>query len=131
MKLFRIVFCAAIFALTVGAIGQASAGDLVADVPFAFSAAGQNLPAGHYIIKPERSNMIRILGNHNQSVFVPTYAALRTQIEGSKLVFHRYGDSYFLSQLWITGSTSGKELYPSKAEHELKTRQAEMELAVV
>jgi hypothetical protein len=131
MKLFRIAFCAAIFALTVGAIGQASAGDLVVDVPFAFSAAGQTLPAGHYIIKPERSNMIRILGNHNQSVFVPTFAALRTQVEGSKLVFHRYGDSYFLSQLWITGSTSGKELYPSKGEHELKTRQAEMELAVV
>jgi len=130
MKLFRIAFCAAMFALTVGAIGQTSAGDLVVDVPFAFSAAGQKFPAGHYIVK-QRTDMIRILGNNHQSLFVPTHAALRTQVEGSKLVFHRYGDSYFLSSLWITGNTSGKELYPSKAEREIKARQTEMEMAVV
>jgi hypothetical protein len=130
MKLFRIAFCAATFALTVAAFGQTGPGDLVVDVPFAFSAAGQKLPAGHYIVK-QHTGIIRIVGNNNQSVMVPIHAALRTQVEGSKLVFHRYGDSYFLSSLWIAGSTSGKELYPSKAEHELKTRQAEMEMAVV
>ena len=129
MKLFRIAFCAAMFALSVGAIGQTSPGDMVVDVPFAFSAAGQNLPAGHYIIQ-QHTGMVRILGNH-QSLFVPTHAAFRTQVEGSKLVFHRYGDSYFLSDLWITGSRDGKELYPSKAEHEVKAKQAEMEMAVV
>ena len=130
MKLFRIAFCAAMFALTVGAFGQTGPGDLVVDVPFAFSAAGQKLPAGHYIVK-QHTGIIRIVGNNNQSVMVPIHAALRTQVEGSKLVFHRYGDSYFLSSLWIAGSKSGKELYPSKAEHELKTRQAETEMAVV
>ena len=130
MNLFRIAFCAAIFALTVAAFGQASSGDLVVDVPFAFSAAGQKLPAGHYIVK-QRTDMIRILGNNNQSLFVPTHSALRTQVDGSKLVFHRYGDSYFLSELWVAGNQSGKELYPSKAEREAKTRQAEMEMAVV
>ena len=46
MKLFRIAFCVAMFALTVGAFGQISPGDLVVDVPFAFSAAGEILPAG-------------------------------------------------------------------------------------
>lgn len=130
MKLFRVAFCAAMLALTVGAIGQASSGDLVVDVPFAFSAAGQKFPAGHYIVK-QRTDMIRILGDNNQSLFVPTHAALRTQADGSKLVFHRYGDSYFLSTLWVAGNKSGKELYPSKAEREVKAKQAEMEMAVV
>ena len=130
MKLFRIAFCAVMFALTVGAIGQTSLGDLVVDVPFAFSAAGQKFPAGHYIVK-QRTDMIRILGNHNQSLFVPTHAALRTQAEGSKLVFDRYGEDYFLSAIWVTGSKSGKQLFPSRAERELKAKRAEMEMAVV
>lgn len=130
MKLFRIAFCAAMFALTVGAIGQTSPGDLVVDVPFAFSAAGQKLPAGHYIVK-QHTGMIRILGDNNQSLFVPTHPTLRTRAEGSKLIFHRYGDSYFLSELWVGGNKSGKELYPSKAEREAKTLQAETEMAVV
>ena len=129
MKLFRIAFCVAMFTLTVGAFGQTSPGDLVVDVPFAFSAAGQKLPAGHYIVK-KHTGMIRIFGN-NQSLFVPTHPALRTRPESSKLIFHRYGDSYFLSELWVAGNTSGTELYPSKAERKLKARQAETEIAVV
>ena len=129
MNVFRIAFCAAIFAFTVGAIGQTGPGDLIVDVPFGFYVAGEKLPAGHYIVQ-QHTNPVRISGNH-KSLFVPTHAAVRTQAEGSKLVFHRYGDSYFLSALWITGNKSGKELYPSKAEREVKAKQVEMELAVV
>lgn len=130
MKLFRIAFFAAMMALTAGAIGQTSPGDLVVDVPFAFSVAGQKFPAGHYIVK-QRTDMIRIFNDHNQSLFVPTHGAFRGKVDGSKLVFHRYGDSYFLSSLWVDGNKSGKELYPSKAEHEVKAKQTEMEMAVV
>lgn len=43
----------------------------------------------------------------------------------------RYGDDYFLSAIWITGAGSGKELFPSGAEGELKGKRAAMELAVV
>jgi hypothetical protein len=130
MKLFRIAFFAAMFALTTGAIGQTSPGDLVVDVPFTFSAAGQKLPAGHYIVK-QLTDVIRIFNTHNQGLFVPTHTAIRAQADGSKLVFHQYGGTYFLSTVWVAGNKSGKELYPSKAERELKAHQAELQLAVV
>ena len=130
MKVLWIVFSAAVFALTLGAVAQTSPGDLIVDVPFAFSANGVKLPAGHYIVSPQ-SDIIRIFNHHHQGLYVATHPTMRSQIDGSKLVFHRYGDQYFLSSVWTTGSKSGKELFPSGAERELKAKRAEMEMAVV
>lgn len=130
MKLFRIVVFAALFAASAGAFGQTSPGDLVVDVPFAFSVAGQNLPAGHYIVSG-KNDMIRIFNRETQGFYIPTHSAFRGKADVSKLVFHRYGSAFFLSAVWTRGNAFGKELFPSRAERELKARQAEMELAVV
>lgn len=130
MRLVRIVFCAAMLAAIGLATGQTSPGDVVVDVPFAFAVAGQQLPAGHYIVTV-KDDFIRVFNTNKQGVFVPTHAAVRTASAESKLVFHHYGDTYFLSSVWVKGHTTGKELYRSRAERELAARQAEMELAVV
>lgn len=129
MKFSRLFLFAALFAATAG-FGQTSPGDIVVNVPFDFSVAGETFPSGNYVIA-SGNDMIRIFNAHTRGLFVPTHAASRTRAEGSKLVFHRYGNSYFLAAVWITGNTTGKELFASSAERELKTRQAEMELAVV
>lgn len=130
MKLFRIGFLATLLALTAGVIGQTSSGDVVVDVPFAFSVAGKNFPAGHYILV-QKTDMIEIFNRQTQALFVPTHATLRPKADGTKLVFHHYSDTYFLSEVWVTGNTSGKQVFPSQAERELKARQNEMQLAVV
>ena len=130
MKLLRIAWWAAMFAVTTGAVGQTRPGDLVVDVPFAFYVAGEKLPPGHYAIA-QLTDTIRIFNYHNQGLTVPTHPALRARTDSSKLVFHRYGDNYFLSAVWITGNTTGKELFPSRAEREFKARRTEMEMAVV
>ena len=36
----------------------------------------------------------------------------------SKLVFHRYGNRYFLTQVWSAGSSLGRELPKSAKEKE-------------
>ena len=130
MRPFRIVFCAAVLAAMGVATGQTKPGDVVVDVPFAFSVASQQLPAGHYIVT-EKDDFIRIFNGNKQGTFVPTHAAVRTTSNESKLVFHHYGDTYFLSCVWVKGNNPGKELYRSRAERELAAHQAEMELAVV
>jgi hypothetical protein len=48
-----------------------------------------------------------------------------------KLVFHRYGNAYFLSEVWPTGSTLGKQLRKSKAELEIAKAGAPTEGAAV
>jgi hypothetical protein len=130
MRFVRIVFCAAVLAAMGLATGQTGPGDVVVDVPFAFSVSGQQLPAGHYIVNA-KDEFIRIFNANKQSFFVPTHSALRSASDRSKLVFHRYGETYFLSSVWVKGNTAGKELYRSKAEREVAAHQSEMELAVV
>jgi hypothetical protein len=34
-------------------------------------------------------------------------------------VFNRYGDQYFLSQVWIAGSDTGRDLFQSRNERSL------------
>lgn len=131
MKLFRIVLCSVLFVAMGAAVGQTKAGDVVVDVPFAFSVAGQNLPVGHYIVAAAGPDLIRIFSAHTRGLFLPTHSGMRSKSDGSKLVFHRYGDTYFLSSVWITGNTFGKELFRSSAEREFEAHRAEIEIAVV
>jgi hypothetical protein len=130
MKLFRIALCGALLAAASVAMGQTRIGDVIADVPFAFSVAGQSLPAGHYIIAAVGDN-IRIFNSQTSGLYVPTHGALRTASDGTKLVFHRYADTYFLSAVWVAGNTTGRETFRSRAERELAARNAEMQLAIV
>jgi hypothetical protein len=37
----------------------------------------------------------------------------------TKLVFHRYGDRYFLYQIWVAGEDRGRELPTTRVEKEL------------
>lgn len=130
MNRFRLGFFAAVLALATAVTGQATKGDVVVDVPFAFTIAGQQLPAGHYIVAPG-TDVIRIFNDHNMSLYVPTHASVRSGSNDSKLVFHRYGEKYFLSAVWITGNNYGRELFRSPAEKQAAAEQSEMELAVV
>ena len=131
MKLFQIALFTMLLAAASVAVGQTSPGDLVVDVPFAFQVAKQTLPAGHYTVKRVDDGQIRLVNSEAQGLYVSTHAALRSTNYGSKLVFHRYGDTYFLSAVFVTGKTTGRELSRSRAERELADRKAEMELAEV
>ena len=47
----------------------------------------------------------------------PTRAS---EVQGeSRLVFNRYGDQYFLSQVWMAGSDTGRDLFQSRNERNL------------
>jgi hypothetical protein len=101
------------------------------DVPFAFVAAGHPMPAGHYIVS-HLNDMLRIHDRQSQGVFIPTHSAQRgNPDEASKLVFHRYGDTYFLSEVWVGGNALGRALFTTKAERRLEERGAEREIAEV
>jgi hypothetical protein len=135
MKSFQIVLrtllCAALLGVACAAPAQTQPGDLTVDVPFDFIVTGKTMPAGHYIVAATGDNYIRIFQPKMPGAFVPTHHASRTKSDGSKLVFHRYGDKCFLSAVWVTGNDIGRELGPSRLEREAAARAAEMELAVV
>jgi hypothetical protein len=87
MTLFRVSLGAVVLAAATGT-AQTKAGDIVVDVPFAFVVPGQNFPAAHSVVTPENEVGLRISNSNGQSRSVPTPHSLRSQSDGSKLVFH-------------------------------------------
>jgi len=95
---------------------------VLVNIPFAFTAGEKVLPAGEYRVeKSARGSLMLLIQRTDRSAaaFVPSIAAQAnaTQTQ-SKLVFHRYGNRYFLSQVWIAGYLQGRELPKSAQEKE-------------
>jgi len=92
-----------------------------ADVPFSFAVGDKALPAATYMVSELSSHaiVIRALGT-NDSAIMQYHNAERLTNQSPKLVFHKYGDRYFLYQVW-SGSSIGMELPTSKFEKELQT----------
>jgi hypothetical protein len=101
---------------------------LRAQVPFEFVVGEKTLAAGDYQVRSiePTSGAIRIMNrNGDSAVRLSSSAERREQAKAAKLVFHRYGSTYFLSQVWMAGESSGRELSKTKQERamqrELKT----------
>jgi hypothetical protein len=93
-------------------------------VPFEFSAGQSLLPAGDYMIQnilSAGSGSARIESRDLSSgATVLTRMVTRdTDLDKSVLVFNRYGNAYFLSRIWLSGSELGLELPRTKSEAEL------------
>jgi hypothetical protein len=102
------------------AIAQDATLHLIANVPFDFQSGSETMPAGRYDIQ-ELSNHVLIVRGTNQPrsqfLLASTAETLKPSDQG-KLVFHRYGNRYFLYQIWSPGNPSGFELSKSHAEKE-------------
>ena len=112
-------------------LGQTRRGDTVANVPFSFIVEGQQLPPGRYVLSPVGETNIRISGSGTKGVLVATHDALRSDENGSKLLFNRRGDMHFLSSIWMAGNAHGRALYPSRMERQLIQQRNESEVAEV
>lgn len=101
---------------------------VVADVPFEFSVGYKTMPAGGYIVQavPSAGNALLI-----QSADAKSSALRRSEAtvpmkdkKHARLVFHRYGERYFLAEVWSGLDVSGLQLVKSQEE-----RAIEQELA--
>ena len=132
MKQFRVVLYVALLVVAPTLMAQTKHGDVVADIPFSFVVGEGHFAAGHYILSPVNESTLRLEGAGHQGRFVGTNMTQRPASDNRcKLVFHRYGESYFLSQVWTTGNQRGRELPRSRAERELAAKAASMENAIV
>ena len=114
-QLFTLLGLGLLFA-TASAYAQTTA--LKANIPFNFSVAGKSLPTIQSI---GTSNRVLVLRGSNQSakmVMANSCESARPS-DKTKLVFHRYGDRYFLSQIWTAGNSSGAEFPQSSHEAEV------------
>lgn len=111
----------AILALVVNVNAQNKA---KADIPFSFDLGDKALPAGTYTVEEINSESIVVRNAETrQAALINTERAERRDSQSPKLVFHKYGDTYFLYEVW-SGSNIGLEISESRHEKEVKTASA-------
>jgi len=93
-----------------------------AQIPFPFHVGGSVLPSGSYTVdsgvardvlrfrSADGKSSVMILSHTVQSAAIP---------DKPKLVFNRYGDEYFLCQVWAGDDNGGHELPKSRLEKEI------------
>ncbi len=101
--------------LASGAFAQSPA--LKATIPFDFYAGAKLMPAGTYFV----NTVANQAGIHISSIGEPgitllTLPKLNRDPVRNLLVFHRYGETYFLSEIRWEGYENGHALFESKRE---------------
>jgi len=94
-------------------------------IPFEFEMSGKTLPAGEYLVRrvsPDRDEWLALTSVNGRTRQTVVTHNVRSGTSGadSKLVFRRYGDRYFLAQIWESGDSNGHELLRSRRETDLQ-----------
>ena len=89
-----------------------------AKIPFNFMLHDKVYPAGEYVMRILTSDNMVWISNADgtTSVLAPVSAGTKSPAKGTKLVFHRVGDTYFLYQLWVDGYTAARQFPKSHPE---------------
>jgi hypothetical protein len=114
-----------ILALALAAAGHAqSTVELHANIPFNFVAGSATLDAGEYAVDQAHSGLIDVKsanGKGSAFLFAGPGDCAGNQTT-SRLVFHRYGNTYVLSQIWTRGDNCGRTVQVTARERELAAR---------
>jgi hypothetical protein len=114
------VLAAALIGAAMSATASAAMPDgLTFDIPFGFYVSGKLLPAGTYTLQQTgAAAALQIFDNAGNSAFALTWGLVPSgSHRGSRrLVFHRYGDTNFLTQVYWADPGSGLQLPTSQME---------------
>ena len=102
-----------------------------AKIPFDFNVGEKKLPAGEYTfsrLSGFSDNKLMSVSSADASahVFQSTFGAeVLTPKNESTLVFNRYGDQYFLEQIWSGGEQEGTQVPQSRSERTIRRQFAQ------
>ena len=121
--------------LLMSALAYADTATMKVNIPFSFVVGKTTLPAGEYSVQGLGSSgnaiSIRKLDHTANSLTLSIRCQSLKTPQQSKLVFHRYGDRYFLTQIWTAGSNSGYEFPKSRREAEMALDYQAQEVVLV
>jgi hypothetical protein len=117
------------------ASAYAQTGLVKASIPFNFIVEKATLPAGQYSIHglsaASRVMTIQSADHKFTKMVLPNSCESRDAAKTTRLVFHRYGDQYFLAEVWTEGKELGQEVARSTREAEVAASQPAMNVVVV
>ena len=107
-------------------VAAAQSQRIVTQVPFKFTVGTVEMPAGEYIVQlaDQRGAALVTVRNPEakRSVYVLTLANQGTTSPNDAMVFHRYGDRYFLAELRIGDTYTVYSLQATKLEKEFRAQ---------
>jgi hypothetical protein len=91
------------------------------NIPFSFTVDGVRLPGGDYIVSSpsERVVALQHIGGPEAKATMTNNGSSTNSDGRAKLVFHRYGNAYFLAAAWMPNSDHAREFYASANEIQL------------
>lgn len=130
LKGFTMLMLVVVLALA-GAVVSAnaqSAGKIVSNIPFEFSVGYKTLPAGEYMVRSILNSGDAVMiqsADAKVSILRQTEATAQMKNNNhARLVFHRYGERYFLAEVWNGTDSSGRQLFESQEERALESELA-------
>jgi len=101
-----------------------SAKKVVADIPFAFVVGDQTLSAGEYTLKsataPENALIIQNAAGKSEALRLTYVIEPKQNRRSARLVFHQYGQRYFLAEVWTGAGSVGRHLLKSRQERAIE-----------
>jgi hypothetical protein len=93
------------------------------NVPFDYKVGNATMKAGDYSVQRagDTENALLIRGN-GSSAFTLSGSVSGKAAGEDKLVFNKYGDQYFLAQVWMQGEETGAQLPRTRSEKELMSK---------
>ncbi len=107
--------------------------EMTVTVPFAFAAGDKLMPPGDYTVQVnvERESVVLVGEGHKPLMLLTIRKESRSAPQRGKLVFQRYGTSFFLAEIWSQDNATGETLAPSAREKELARNKQPEEILVV
>jgi len=125
MKRIQAIALIAIANVAMAGISFAQSRAVQAKVPFDFTVGKTLLPPGTYTIKEESTGLI-VIRNRDKAIALVSLVGQESNnpATGGKLVFHRYGSQYFLSEILCNSADMNVRVPASKAEKMVQHQEA-------
>jgi hypothetical protein len=134
LRSFLLILVVGLFLIPSGTevLGQTQ---LMADIPFEFTICQREMAAGKYYVRVGNLGNPRVLvvrSEDNSSVEVVCTRDVQAnkRAEMGKMIFNRYGDQYFLSEIWLPGETIGSQLLKSEKEAALIKKRGKVTIKI-
>jgi hypothetical protein len=105
-----------------------AANKVVANIPFEFSVGYKTMPAGEYSVQAITSAGTGLLiqsADAKTSALRLSEASSRVKDRShARLIFHRYGERYFLAEVWNGVDSTGRRLLESSEERAIRRELA-------
>lgn len=120
-----VVFATMFVAASLGQALHAQDGTrLEVKVPFAFNCYGQHFGPGTYTLDMRRMDALLVSNGSSAALAMAKQETSLLPAKTGHVVFKKYGDHYFLEQVWMPGSTTHISVNERKWEQQVATQVA-------